>query len=322
MITLHDAITDFLFHCQFDKNLSSKTLKAYKIDLCQLQLFLINNNYDLEITSITKIELRGYIASISHLKSKSVKRKIATVKALFNYLEFEDILLINPFRKMRITFKEEKKLPAILDIKEILKIFSAAYKLKEDQSNLKSEYGYFKSVRDIAILELLFTTGARVSELANLTKESINLDTGYITIKGKGNKERGIQICNKETLSILKQYRNICKDFDTDSANYFFINRLKKKISDQSIRGVVKNLKTKAGIGKHVTPHMFRHSFATLLLEKDVDIKYIQSLLGHSSIMTTQIYTHVNREKQRQILETKHPRKDFSMFHKVYSNKG
>lgn len=322
MVTIHYAITDFLNHCQFDKNLSSKTLKAYKTDLYQLQLFLIDNNYNIEITKITKTELRGYIASISHLKPKSVKRKIATIKALFNYLEFEDVLLINPFRKMRITFKEDKRLPAILDIKEILKIFSAVYKSKDDQSSLKSGYGYFKSIRDIAIIELLFTTGARVSELANLTKESINLDTGYIIIKGKGNKERGIQICNKETLSILKQYYNICKSFDIDSNNYFFINRLKKKISDQSIRSIVKNHKTKAGISKRITPHMFRHSFATLLLERDVDIKYIQSLLGHSSIMTTQIYTHVNREKQRQILGTKHPRKDFSMFHKVYPNKG
>ena len=95
--------------------------------------------------------------------------------------------------------------------------------------------------------------------------------------------------------------------------DYFLINRFQKKLSDQSIRIIVKKLAVKAKIGKHITPHMFRHSFATLLLEKDVDIKYIQALLGHSSIITTQIYTHVNREKQRQILKTKHQRRDFFM---------
>jgi integrase/recombinase XerD len=99
-----------------------------------------------------------------------------------------------------------------------------------------------------------------------------------------------------------------------NSSDYFLINRLGKSISDQSIRNIVKSFASKAGVKKHITPHIFRHSFATLLLERDVDIKYIQSMLGHSSIMTTQIYTHVNREKQIEILKTKHPRRNVSMF--------
>ena len=168
-------------------------------------------------------------------------------------------------------------------------------------------------MRNIAVVELLFATGARVSEIANLRMEQINLTLGIINLKGKGDKERTIQICNKETLTILRRYYTVFKKQINKSEGYFLINRWQTKLSDQSIRNIVKGLSKKAGLQKHVTPHCFRHTFATLLLEKDVDIKYIQLLLGHSSIVTTQIYTHVNKAKQREIIRTKHPRRDFSM---------
>jgi integrase/recombinase XerD len=140
----------------------------------------------------------------------------------------------------------------------------------------------------------------------------INVESGEITIKGKGNKERIIQVCNEETIIILKQYRNSYLEKIRKSGGFFLVNRLGNMLSDQSIRNIVKSVSVKAEIQSNVTPHQFRHTFATLLLEKDVDIKYIQGLLGHSSILTTQIYTHVNREKQKQILSTKHPRGDIS----------
>jgi integrase/recombinase XerD len=309
---LPDASKEFLSHCQFEKNLSEKTLKAYKTDLAQLLAFMQSRSFDIVITSISKVELKEYLISIGSLKSKSVKRKIATVKALFNYLEFEDILAINPFRKMRINIKEPKRLPLVMDIREITRIFKTAYSYKRMETKPET-YSYFQALRDIVILELLFSTGARVSEIAGLTKSNINLESGSITIRGKGDKERAIQICNRETIDLLKLYYKLYKPSIEKAGNYFLVNRLGHKLSDQSIRMIVKKLAGTAGINRHITPHMFRHSFATLLLEKDVDIKYIQSLLGHSSIMTTQIYTHVNRAKQKQILRTKHPRKDFNM---------
>lgn len=309
---LPEASREFLSHCQFEKNLSEKSLKAYKTDLAQLLAFMQSRSFDIAITSISKVELKEYLISIGSLKPKSVKRKIATVKALFNYLEFEDILAINPFRKMRINIKEPKRLPLVMDIREITRIFKTAYNYKRMKTKPET-YSYFQALRDIVILELLFSTGARVSEIAGLTKNNINLDSGNITIRGKGDKERAIQICNRETIELLKHYYKLYKPSIEKAGNYFLINRLGHKLSDQSIRTIVKKLAGTAEINRHITPHMFRHSFATLLLEKDVDIKYIQSLLGHSSIMTTQIYTHVNRAKQKQILRTKHPRKDFNM---------
>lgn len=307
MSTLIKSVNDFLNHCQFEKNLSVKTLKAYQTDLCQFNSFLIDNNLSHHISDITKTEIRGYIASLANLKPKSIKRKIASIKALFNYLEFEDLLIANPLRKLKIRIKEPRLLPIVLNMSEISKVYTVAFEIEKNVKD-KNSYAYKEALRNLVVLELLFTTGARVSEVANLKVSNMNLDTGNIRISGKGAKERIIQICNKETISILKKYHRIYSK-PIEINGHFLINRFGNKLSDQSIRNIIKNFITTAGIQKNVTPHTFRHSFATLLLERDVDIKYIQSMLGHSSIMTTQIYTHVNSEKQRQILKSKHPRK-------------
>lgn len=313
MRTLEDCIKEFIEHCKFEKNLSLKTLKAYSIDLNQLRSFLLDRECSTSILLITKKELREYLECISNLKPKSIKRKIATIKAMFNFLEFEDYIMSNPIRKMRIQIREPKRLPKVMNIDEINRIFKYAYNQLES-SNKHINNSYTESLRNILVIELLFATGARVSEIANLKEENINTTTGAITIFGKGNKERILQICNKETLHILRSYCFSFNEKIKNSGGFLLINRFGKKLSDQSIRNIVKKLTTNSGINKHITPHVFRHSFGTLLLEKDVDIKYIQTLLGHSSITTTQIYTHVNREKQIQILTAKHPRKDFSMY--------
>lgn len=312
MSIIQTEIREFTNHCKYEKSLSEKTIKAYSCDLLQFTKFLASRGFLPEITVITKTEIRLFLEKISTLKPKSIKRKIATMKAFFNFLEFEDKIIVNPFRKMKISIKEPKRLPRVMDINDVNAIFKSAY-LNCTLCKDLSEYSYLESLRNIVVIELLFGTGARVSEIANLYEHNIDFYTGSIKIKGKGNKERIIQICNKETLKVLKQYHKYFKMKIRDSGGFFLVNRLGNKLSDQSIRGIIKGLSNEAKIQKHVTPHIFRHTLATLLLEKDVDIKYIQSILGHSSIMTTQIYTHVNREKQRQILTIKHPRRDFSM---------
>jgi integrase/recombinase XerD len=309
METIQQAIKAFLAHCQYEKNLDSKTIKAYGIDLKQLQAFLIEKTHPAEIHNINKAILRDYIQSLSGSKPKTVKRKIASIKALFNFLEFEDVISVSPFRKMKIQIREPKNLPNVMNIHEVEKIIQSTYKAKHEEIAIES-YAYAEAIRNIAVIELLFATGVRVSELSSLKADCIDLRAGQIKVKGKGNKERIIQICNKEILRALKEYNRI---FDTKiktGEGYFFINRFNQRLSEQSIRFLVKKQAKTAGLEKKITPHAFRHSFATLLLEEDVDIKYIQHLLGHSSIVTTQIYTHVNSEKQKQILQ-KHPRKSF-----------
>ncbi len=294
-------ISKYLDFCKNNKNLNSKTLKSYYIDLKQFYDYIVNNGNE-----ISRDVVNNYIAYLQqNYKIKTVKRKIASVKAFCNYLEYEAIITETPFSKIRLKLHEPALLPRTIPFDYIEKIFACAY--KKYASEPHGSYSQKGVLRDIAVLELLFSTGMRVSELCTLTKESVNLGDGTIMIYGKGAKERIIQIGNYQVLSILREYqRAFCDTIEEN--NYFFVNRLGHPLSDQSVRIIINNYTKTAGLSLHITPHMFRHSFATLLLEEDVDIRYIQRFLGHSSIVTTQIYTHVASKKQRDILSTKHPR--------------
>ena len=196
-------------------------------------------------------------------------------------------------------------LPKTIPFSVIEAILSAAY--HQGQKPELSEKQQKASLRDIAVLELLFATGMRVSELCSLKCSDVNLTEGEVKIYGKGAKERLVQIGNSAVLAALQTYY-VLNHPTIEHTGSFFVNRLGKPLSDQSVRNIVVKYTRLAGEELHITPHMFRHSFATLLLEEDVDIRYIQRLLGHSSIVTTQIYTYVSGRKQRDILSTKHPR--------------
>jgi integrase/recombinase XerD len=178
------------------------------------------------------------------------------------------------------------------------------------RTKAKTDYQKRNALRDAAVAELLFATGMRISELCTLKNEDVNLYDGTILIYGKGDKERRIQIGNDAVIHILEEYQN---DFQTEMkrCNHFFANQSGRALSDQAVRRMINKYTSLAAIDLHITPHMFRHTFATSLLEADVDIRYIQEMLGHSSINVTEIYTHVAVAKQRDILTTKHPRKDF-----------
>lgn len=299
------AENSFISHCRFEKKLSEKTIQFYQIDLKQFEVFLNTRSFEGTISTLGKELLREYLQNISHFKPKTIKRKIATLKAFFTFLEFEDIITVNPFRKLRIKIRDPRKLPTIMNTNEVGKILQHAYAQMRNTRLESLDHSII--LRDIAVLELLFATGMRVSELCTLKQDSINLETGVVVVKGKGSKERIIQVCNPEALKGLREYRDKHSDQLTDF-EYFFINRLGKRLSEQSVRYLIRRYTNLACISKNITPHTFRHTFATLLLEEDVDIKYIQHFLGHSSIATTQIYTHVNSAKQHQILSTKHPR--------------
>lgn len=303
--TMEEALEDFMFHCKYEKGLSGKTLKAYQIDLSQLKEYLRIEFSTEKIEMVTKEMIKSYLQTISDYKYKTIKRKIASMKTFFAFYEFENETFINPFRKLKIRLKEPQVLPTVMCCNEVKRILNFLY--QERMKNKKNDgYAYKSQTRNIAIVELLFATGIRVSELCQLQYKDIDLINGIIKVYGKGNKERIIQICSKEVISILKDYYAF---FKPDS--YFFINRLGHEISPQSVRLLVRRCTNTLNLSKHITPHTFRHTFATLLLEEDVDIKYIQNLLGHSSIVTTQIYTHVNLSKQKKILSNKHPRNKF-----------
>lgn len=300
MQDLQHWISRYLLDCQYQKSLDPKTIEAYRIDLAQFVTLV--GQRDIELSR------EGIMVYISVLhqkyKPKTIRRKIASVKAFCSYLEYEGLLTENPFSRLRLKLGVPLILPKTVPLPVIESILASAYQRRE---GAKSSSQRYTALRDIAVLELLFATGIRVSELCALQYEDVRLGEGEIKIYGKGAKERFVQIANPDVLGALCNYRDAYHDIITQTGT-FFTNRLYKPLSDQSVRGIINKHCKLAGIETHITPHMFRHSFATLLLEEGVDIRYIQQLLGHSSILTTQIYTHVAGKKQRDILLKKHPR--------------
>lgn len=304
MSSLIISINDYLAYCRSQKRLDEKTLKAYRIDLAQFY----EKFPDTEINDITPAILENYIAELHQkYKPKTVKRKIASLKAIFHYWEYREVLDRNPFNKLQVKFREPVILPKTIPLHTVETFLSTIYR---QHSCAKTDYQKQSTLRDIAVIELLFATGIRISELCSLKAADVNLYDKIILIYGKGSKERRVQIGNDDVISILEEYK---KSFEKQIQNcgHFFVNHSGRPLSDQSIRRMINKYTALAAIEQHITPHMFRHTFATSLLEADVDIRYIQEMLGHSSINITEIYTHVAMSKQRDILVSKHPRKNF-----------
>ena len=306
MNNLNEQISKYLEYCQYQKRLDEKTLKAYRIDLRQFTEQIPPT----DIPNISQAILEDYIVYLhQNYKPKTVKRKIASVKALFHYLEYRKVIEKNPFYKMQIKFREPVILPKIIPLHTLEVFLKTIYKQCNDG---KTNYQRRNALRDAAIAELLFSTRIRIPELCSLGMNDVNLYDRTILIYGKGSKERRIQIGNDDVISILNKYE---KEFLSEIHNckHFFVNQAGRALSDQTVRRMINKYSSLAAIELHITPHMFRHTFATSLLEADVDIRYIQEMLGHSSINITEIYTHVAMSKQRDILTTKHPRKNFQI---------
>lgn len=298
MLTLN-LINEYLCTCEHQKGLNSKTIKAYRTDLFQLYSF-ISNEKDMLSKTVLK-EYIQYLHQTFHVKT--VKRKIASMNAFFNYLTFEEKLNMNPLHNIQIKCKEPKLLPKTISISYLNLLFQSVY---NEYKQSVTDYQKFTSSRNIAILELLISTGLRISELCTLSKENICMDEKYIKIFGKGSKERILYIGNDNVYKSLLTYMKH-RDKLYPISSFFFINKFGHCLSDQSVRSMISTLVTLNNIPIKITPHMFRHTFASLLLEEDVDIRYIQHILGHSSITTTQIYTHIYSNKQRNIMNNMNP---------------
>ena len=306
MNTLQTQIQTYMNYCQRQKRLDEKTLKAYRIDLRQFSEQIPAN----EISKISPDLLELYIAYLhNQYQPKTAKRKIASIKAFFHFLEYREIITQNPFGRIEIHFREPVKLPKTIPLHTLELFLTTIY---TQYKNANTLYQQRNALRDAAVTELLFSSGMRISELCTLHPDNVNLHDGTILIYGKGRKERRIQIGNEAVINVLTKYRNAFNK-EIHNCHHFFANQNGTPLSDQSVRRMINKYCTLAAIEIHITPHMFRHTFATSLLEADVDIRYIQEMLGHSSINITEIYTHVAVSKQRDILATKHPRKDFKI---------
>jgi integrase/recombinase XerD len=304
-MTLAEATAQFLFHCRYEKNLSAKTLKAYTTDLRQMDEFLAAGRQVDAVAEIGKTELRGYIRHLhASLAERSVKRKLATTKSLFHFLEREDAIPVSPFRKMDVRIREAKRLPRTIPIDQITRLFQHLYSARDAAAPGGQRRETL--VRDLAVLEALFATGARVAEVCTLAPDDVDLTRGRIRILGKGARERVVQLCHPQAVAALREYRRQTRG---GGSAWFFCNRAGRRLTEQSVRTILCRHATAAGLRLHVTPHMLRHSVATLLHEDGVDIRYIQHLLGHRSIATTQIYTEVGEASQRKMLFRHHPRR-------------
>ena len=295
MVITETHIDEYLEYCLSGKRLSKNTLKAYGADLAQYHEFSIDKPFNTET-------ILQYVKTLNESFSpRTVKRKMASLSAFAYYLESNEIVDNNPFSSMRLQIRMPKQLPRIIPTELVQELLQNAYSSYHSSRR--------ETLRDIFVLELLFNTGIRVSELCKLSKDTclIEKDRIQLFIQGKGQKERVIQITMREIVGLAEKYYNLYRE-EIDNSDFLLFNRRGNCLSPQSVRCIINRHLNEIHSSLHITPHMFRHTFATSLLEAGMDIRYIQSLLGHSSITTTQIYTHVASHRQTELLAELHPR--------------
>ncbi len=275
-------ILDYIDYLKYEKNLSSETIKKYKYNLIIFEKYMLNKNINL--FDVTQQDIMDFITN--YFKDKGVSSKTNSITSINNfyiYLVKDKRIDINPCENIDRP-KMKKRLPDVLTVNEVDKLLDIPLHTKEDY-------------RDKAILEVLYATGIRISELTNLKMQDVDFTNKVVRVFGKGSKERIVPI-NKYALKYLGMYLDIRGSFLKGKlTDYIFLNSKGEAISRESFGLELNKIVKKQGLNKRVTPHMLRHSFATHMLNQGADLRSIQELLGHSDISTTTIYTHVSNEK-------------------------
>ena len=292
------VIFDYEFYLKIERGLSENTVKNYGLDINGLVKFIESNNINEKPENCTKETIQQFIYQNSKaISQNSQARRISAIKSFFNFLIFEKIRVDSPADLIEGP-KLGRKLPFTLNLTEIEKILNG---IELNQAN-----GH----RNRAIVETLYGSGLRVSELVNLTLSNIFYKEDIIKVIGKGNKERLVPI-GKVTEGILKIYVDqirVHQKINKGCEDFVFLNRRGNQLSRVMIFTIIKNLAEKTGLKKTISPHTFRHSFATELIKRGANLRAVQEMLGHESISTTQIYTHIDREFLRESIITHHPR--------------
>lgn len=291
-----EFLDDFKIHLKSEKNFSIHTVRAYCADVYTFLLWI----GEIDPTKIEPEKFSEYVHFISQINytKTTIARKIASIRAFYKFLYQEEMIEYNPADAISIP-KQNKPLPHFLYEEEVENILRG---IKIDTPS-----GY----RNRIILELLWVSGMRISELSGLNYENLNLDQNEIRVFGKGAKERIVLIPDKTKEGLINYIENvsdlICKT-PKSSTSPLFINYNGYRLQNQSIRKALKECLKNIQFTKYVTPHVFRHSFATRMLENGADLRIVQELLGHSSIKNTQIYTHVSMQRLKEVYESTHPR--------------
>lgn len=295
-----DLLEQFRAYILVEKNFSQYTAKAYASDVMSFLIWLEETN----VSSVDYNKIREYLRFIHkyNYKKTTIARKISALRTFYKYLYRERVVEANPVSSITAP-KREKKLPKFLDKDEIEQILNNV--------NIENPAGF----RNRAILELLWATGMRISELSGLNFGDLNLEHNEIKVFGKGSKER-IVLISERAKSYIQRYieharRLVAKDFPPppqDEDSPVFINNTGYRLNSKTIRNVINSIVDKISLPKKVTPHMFRHSFATYLIENGADLRVVQELLGHASISNTQIYTHISTKHLTDTYNKAHPR--------------
>lgn len=293
------AITHYQNYLKIERGLSENSISNYTFDINKLVKWMVLNDIKTSPTNIEKETLQEFIYTIAkEVNPRSQSRVISGIKGFFNYLVFEEYRTTNPLDLIESP-KIGRKLPDTLSIEEIDAIISTI--------NLSKPQGE----RNRAIIEVLYGCGLRVSELISLKISDLFFDEGFIKVTGKGNKQRFVPI-GSLTIKFIDIYRNeirVHQVIKPNAQDTLFLNRRGNELTRAMIFHIVKELTEKAGIQKNISPHTFRHSFATHLLENGADLRAIQQMLGHESITTTEIYTHLDKRHLSQIINNFHPRR-------------
>ena len=293
------ALQDYIHYLKIERGLSQNSINSYSLDVKKLILFLEENNIETSPTKIDSEILQQFIYTVAkELNARSQSRLISGLRSFFDYLIFEDYRKTNPLSLIESP-KIGRKLPDTLSIQDIDKIVSVI-----DLSTPQGE-------RNRAIIETLFSCGLRVSELTHLKISDLFFEEGFIKVTGKGDKQRFVPIGNS-TQKYITIYKNEIRSHIPIVEAFrdtLFLNRRGKQLTRAMIFTVVKQLAEKAGIHKIISPHTFRHSFATHLLENGADLRAIQLMLGHESITTTEIYMHIDKSHLKDVVNKFHPRK-------------
>ena len=292
---MNKELDDFINYLEYERNYSNNTIIAYKNNILQLINYLDSININ-DIKSVKYETIRGYLSYLheNKYKSKSISRMISSMRSFFKYLKVENVISNNPMTLISNP-KLEKKLPKYLTINEVEKILNVP--------DMNDKIG----IRDAFILELLYVSGIRVSELVNIKLNDIEESQRRIKILGKGNKERYV-LYGSRCSELLKKYISVRSDFLKYPNDYLILSKTGRKINTREIRNIINRIKTKAGISISISPHTFRHTFATHMLNEGADLRAVQELLGHENLSTTTIYTHLTNEKLRRTYLNTHPR--------------
>lgn len=291
-------IKNFQSYLKIERGLSKNSIDNYALDVEKLQQYLTTNNITVSPLSIKEESIQEFIyESSKHINPRSQARLISGLKSFFNYLIFEDYRQDNPLELIE-TPRLGRKLPDTLNISDIDNLIAAI-----DLTSAEGE-------RNRAMLETLYGCGLRVSELVALKISDLFFNEGFIKVTGKGNKQRFVPI-SELTKKYIEIYKNEIRTHLTIQKGHedtLFLNRRGKQLTRAMIFTIIKNLAVKINLNKTISPHTFRHSFATHLLENGADLRSIQLMLGHESITTTEIYMHVDRKHLNQVMQSFHPR--------------